>query len=240
MMTLSEPRKHLFHGPGRGEMGTPYYRRMKVIAVYSTNGGVGKTTTAVSLAWEASRNSRVLLWDLDPQGGATFVLNVKPKVKGGVTSLVSGKREPRRPFGPRHTSTSTYCPPMTATETSTSCSTPRRNRHTNSRASSSRSPYLRSACPRPSWSNGWAPREPRSQPSPRTPLPPAPTKTSGPQSPQQCISRCKPQSPPGRAIQRPADRPLAGQPLLLRSPVASAGTAVRSLFLAACSTSTGT
>ena len=77
--------------PGPGGMRTPYYRSMKVITVYSTKGGVGKTTTAVNLAWEASRNSRVLLWDLDPQGAATFVLNVKPKVKGGVNSLVSGK-----------------------------------------------------------------------------------------------------------------------------------------------------
>ena len=32
-----------------------------------------------------------MLWDLDPQGAATFLLNVKPKVKGGVAAVVSGK-----------------------------------------------------------------------------------------------------------------------------------------------------
>ncbi len=64
---------------------------MKTVAVYSTKGGVGKTTAAVNLAWEASRDFRVLLWDLDPQGAATFLLNVKPKVKGGVEALVDGK-----------------------------------------------------------------------------------------------------------------------------------------------------
>ncbi|MCU1414491.1 MAG: hypothetical protein JWN80_1831 [Microbacteriaceae bacterium] len=64
---------------------------MKVLALYSTKGGVGKTTAAVNLAWEASRDFRVLLWDLDPQGAATFLLNVKPKLKGGVEALVGGK-----------------------------------------------------------------------------------------------------------------------------------------------------
>jgi chromosome partitioning protein len=64
----------------------------KVVAIYSTKGGVGKTTAAVNLAWEASRDFRVLLWDLDPQGAATFLLNVKPKVKGGVEALVGGKK----------------------------------------------------------------------------------------------------------------------------------------------------
>ncbi len=63
---------------------------MKVIAVYSTKGGVGKKTAAVNLAWEAAKEFRVLLWDLDPQGAATFLLQVKPKVKGGVAALVAG------------------------------------------------------------------------------------------------------------------------------------------------------
>lgn len=63
---------------------------MKVVAVYSTKGGVGKTTAAVNLAWEAAKEFRVLLWDLDPQGAATYLLQVKPKVKGGVEGLVAG------------------------------------------------------------------------------------------------------------------------------------------------------
>ncbi|TFC26602.1 ParA family protein [Cryobacterium sp. TMT1-3] len=66
---------------------------MRTVAVYSTKGGVGKTTAAVNLAWEASQQFRVLLWDLDPQGASTYVLNVKARVKGGVDSLIRGKTE---------------------------------------------------------------------------------------------------------------------------------------------------
>ncbi len=63
---------------------------MKVLATYSIKGGVGKTTTAVNLAHEAAATgSRVLLWDLDPQGAATFFVRVKPSVKGGAERLVS-------------------------------------------------------------------------------------------------------------------------------------------------------
>ncbi len=64
---------------------------MKVLATYSIKGGVGKTTTAINLAHEAAATgSRVLLWDLDPQGAATFFVRVKPSVKGGAERLVSG------------------------------------------------------------------------------------------------------------------------------------------------------
>jgi len=67
---------------------------VKVLASYSIKGGVGKTTAATNLAWlAAAEGRRVLLWDLDPQGGATFLFRVAPKVKGGGKALVSGRRE---------------------------------------------------------------------------------------------------------------------------------------------------
>ncbi|MEP7053697.1 MAG: AAA family ATPase [Actinomycetota bacterium] len=61
---------------------------MRVIATYGIKGGVGKTSAAVNLATlAAEENRRTLLWDLDPQGAAGYLLGVKPKVKGKVGSL---------------------------------------------------------------------------------------------------------------------------------------------------------
>jgi len=65
---------------------------MKVVATYNIKGGVGKTTSAVNLSYEATRTgARVLLWDLDPQAAATWLIRVKPTVKGGVDRLISNK-----------------------------------------------------------------------------------------------------------------------------------------------------
>ena len=67
---------------------------MKVAATYSIKGGVGKTSTAVNLAFEAARGgARVLVWDLDPQGAATFLFRVRPKVRGGSRGLIGVKGE---------------------------------------------------------------------------------------------------------------------------------------------------
>jgi cellulose biosynthesis protein BcsQ len=67
---------------------------VKVLATYNIKGGVGKTSTAVNLAALAARDgNRVLLWDLDPQGAATFLFRIKARVKGGGKRLVRGRSD---------------------------------------------------------------------------------------------------------------------------------------------------
>jgi cellulose biosynthesis protein BcsQ len=67
---------------------------MNVFATYNIKGGVGKTATAVNLSYLSAREGyRTLVWDLDPQGAATFYFRVKPKIKGGSRDLLRGKRE---------------------------------------------------------------------------------------------------------------------------------------------------
>ena len=62
---------------------------MKILATYSIKGGVGKTAAAVNLAYLAAcEGFHTLLWDLDPQGAASYYFRIKPKVKGGTRGLL--------------------------------------------------------------------------------------------------------------------------------------------------------
>jgi chromosome partitioning protein len=66
---------------------------VRTIASYNVKGGVGKTATAVNLGYLSAREGRrTLLWDLDPQGAATYLFRIRPRIKGGGRKLVAGAR----------------------------------------------------------------------------------------------------------------------------------------------------
>ena len=72
---------------------------MKVLALYSIKGGVGKTAGAVNLGHCAWRDGlRTLVWDLDPQAAATFYFRIRARVKGGGRKLIRGKRALQDPI----------------------------------------------------------------------------------------------------------------------------------------------
>jgi chromosome partitioning protein len=65
-----------------------------IYAFYNAKGGVGKTTSAVNMAYLSAREGRrTLLWDLDPQGSASFFLGVEPDEGVGAKALVRGRRD---------------------------------------------------------------------------------------------------------------------------------------------------
>ena len=64
---------------------------MEIIAVYNIKGGVGKTTTAVNLAYRsAAEGWPTILWDLDPQAAATYILRRDAHIEGGSKQLIGG------------------------------------------------------------------------------------------------------------------------------------------------------
>jgi cellulose biosynthesis protein BcsQ len=64
---------------------------MKTVAIYSSKGGVGKTATAVNLAYTASMSGqRTLLCDMDSQGAASYYFRIKAKKKFNSERLLDG------------------------------------------------------------------------------------------------------------------------------------------------------
>lgn len=72
--------------------------RMHSVAVYNLKGGVGKTTSAVNLAWCSAvlSSRRTLLWDLDPQGAASHLIGDDKAVKDEARSIFARDVSPEK------------------------------------------------------------------------------------------------------------------------------------------------
>lgn len=69
---------------------------MTSLALYNLKGGVGKTAATVNLAYLAAADGlKTLVWDLDPQGSASFYFGVQAQVKNESKKLLTDELELR-------------------------------------------------------------------------------------------------------------------------------------------------
>lgn len=62
---------------------------MFVISLYNLKGGVGKTSSCVNFSYMAAKDGyKTLIWDLDPQGAASFYYKALPKQKSAARKLI--------------------------------------------------------------------------------------------------------------------------------------------------------
>ncbi len=65
---------------------------MFIVSLYNLKGGVGKTASCVNFAYLSARDGyRTLLWDLDPQGAASFYYKAHPSHKNNVKKLLENE-----------------------------------------------------------------------------------------------------------------------------------------------------